>query len=192
MGDVHRDLVIRACRWLEKSERCKRVFAEVQTLNLNEFPDAIGYNSRGGTTVVEAKASVSDFRRDASKEWKHRARAWESAPLAEARSSHPVGMGTWRYYIMPREMVPLDAIPEDHGVLWVSDKGKVFRMRKAPRRPLRDVNSEISILCTMLQRYELGCQWIPGEYRFETERERKARAEGATEATRESAEEMEA
>lgn len=175
MGDVHRDLVLRACRWLEKTERCKRVFAEVQTLNLSEFPDAIGYNANGGTVVVEAKASVADFKRDASKEWKHRARAWESAPSGEARSSQPVGMGAWRYYIMPREMVPLDAVPEDHGVLWVSDKGSVFRMRKAPHRPLRDVNSEISILCTMLQRYELDLRWLPKEYRFETERENKER-----------------
>lgn len=175
MGDVHRDLVLRACRWLEKTERCTRVFAEVQTLNLSEFPDAIGYNTRGETVVVEAKASVSDFKRDASKEWKRRAKAWESAPPGEASSSQPIGMGAWRYYIMPREMVPLDAIPECHGVLWVSDKGKVFRMRKAPHRPLRDVNSEISILCTMLQRYELDLRWLPKEYRFETERENKAR-----------------
>lgn len=175
MGDVHRDLVLRACRWLEKTERCKHVFAEVQSLNLSEFPDAIGYNSRGGTVVVEAKASVADFKRDASKSWKAYANAWESAPPGEARSSQPVGMGAWRYYIMPREMVPLDAIPDDHGVLWVNEKGKVFRMRKAPHRPIRDVNSEISILCTMLQRYELDLRWLPSEYRFETKRENKER-----------------
>lgn len=173
MGDVHRDLVLRACRWLEKTERCTRVFAEVQSTKLNEFPDAIGYHYNGNnhrTIVVEAKASVADFKRDASKGWK--------APLlvgSAAQMNGICGMGTQRYYIVPEGLIAPDLIPEDHGLLHALPSGKVKRIREAPHRECRDVGSELSILCTMLQRYELGMRWLPAEFRFETRAEFDAR-----------------
>ena len=182
MGDVHRDLVLRACRWLAKTERCVRVYAEVQSMMISEFPDAIGYRSSGTwgrTIVVEAKASVADFKRDASKQWKamQRIHAGQITRGEETTPLEPrhLGMGSSRYYIMPDGMVPESDIPADHGLLYAMPNGRVKRVRKAPLREARDTESEISILCTMLQRYELGCQWIPAEYRFETERERLAR-----------------
>lgn len=178
MGDLHRDLVLRACRWLSKTERCTRVFAEVQSMKISEFPDAIGYrfgHTNPGTIVVEAKASVADFKRDEGKSWKQIARLRD---MDDPGSSMRIGMGTQRYYIVPWKMVQPEDVPDDHGLLYVTDAGKVLRSKAAPRRPFRDTNTEMSILCTMLQRYELGLLWLPDEYRFETRAEFDARQLG--------------
>ena len=171
MGDLHRELVLTACRWLAKTEKCTRVFAEVQSTKLNEFPDAIGYRynyNHHETVVVEAKVSVVDFKRDMNKFWK-------TGALDRAQMSGVCGMGTRRYYIVPEGLIKLKEVPEDHGLLYVMPTGKVKRVRTAPYRECRDVSSEISILCTMLQRQELGLRWWPDKFRFETRKEHEKR-----------------
>jgi hypothetical protein len=169
---THGDLVQLACRWLAKTRRCKAVFADVQTMKLNEFPDAIGFNfgyttSRSGSTVIEAKTSVADFKRDASKRWKH------LGP----------GMGRWRFYLCPEYMLGPRDIPDDHGLIYALESGKLRVVRDAPSRSERDVASELSLLTTMVQRHQLGVRWDPKTYTFETrhETERRKATEGAVE-----------
>jgi hypothetical protein len=164
---THGDLSILACRWLVKRRRCSRAFAEFNSMKLTEFPDAIGfafgYQDRG-THVIEVKVSVEDFKRDKSKSWRHFARA-----------GLPAGMGRWRYYLVPEGLVRVEDLPEDHGLLYATASGRVKIVREAPIREVRDVDSELVILSTALQRYELGIPWIASEFRFETETEMKRR-----------------
>lgn len=167
----HSDLCIVACQWLAKSRRCQHVFADVSSMKLNEFPDAIGYRPRaygGGTTVIEVKTSIEDFKRDAHKGWRQR----------EAMGAVS-GMGRWRYYLTPEDLISEVDVPDDHGLLWVTSKGRIRMRRAAPIREVRDVDSELSILCTMLRRRELGVAWVANEFRFETMAETKLRTSPA-------------
>lgn len=162
---THSELCIEACRWLRK-RNAKHAFAEFQTMTLSEFPDAIGFpaGTWRGPTVVEVKVSIEDFRRDKHKGWRHR----EKAQIGEC------GMGAWRYYLVPDGMVGADGVPGDHGLLYASKRGSRMRIveaKKAPLRERRDVGSEMAILCSALQRWELGIPWVAEEFRFATREE---------------------
>ncbi len=163
MGDLHRDLVLRACRWLTKARRCPIVFAEFQSMKLNEFPDAIGYSfgfQHGGVTVVEVKVSIEDFKRDESKRWK----------------SLGPGMGTRRFYLVPEGLISAADVPEDHGLIYALEP-KLRVVKSAPARQTRDVESECAVLATALQRHQLGLRWLADQFRFETAHEHEARKE---------------
>lgn len=167
---THRELCILACRWLARKKRCEHTFAEIQSQYLQEFPDAIGFHygsQDNGAFVVECKTSISDFRADKNKTW----RAFEQAGL-------PGGMGLFRYYLVPDGLVAEADVAEDHGLLYAAPNGKVRVVREAPRRERRDVESEMHLLCKVIQRHILGIRWIPSEYRFETVAETKARQAG--------------
>jgi hypothetical protein len=162
---THSELCIAACRWLVKKRNASRVFAEFNSMKLSEFPDAIGFSfgtQNRGTIVIECKVSVADFKADKNKWWKRYA------------GCHG-GMGLRRFYLVPDGLVSVDAIPDDHGLLYATAKGRIAVVREAPARESRDVDSEMVVLTTALQRYELGIPWIADEFRFETMVETKRR-----------------
>lgn len=166
---THSELCILACRWLAKKKLCKHVFAEPQSMNLSEFPDAIGYRAGtypNATHVIEVKVSVEDFKRDKNKGW----RRFEKAGMGYGN-----GMGAHRWYLVPDGLVPESDVPPDHGLLYAKAKGKVAIVREAPIRESRDVPSELSWLGTALDRWKAGVPWVPNEYRFETMTETKRR-----------------
>lgn len=160
---THADLCVLGCRWLMRKWNAKHAFAEFNSMSLAEFPDAIGFpaSTYRGPAVIEVKVSVEDFKRDKNKGWRHR----ERAGLAGA------GMGRWRYYLVPEGLVDVADIPEDHGLLYAGPRNRVAVVKEAPIREVRDVGSEMSILCTALSRLQMGVRWIPEEFRFETETE---------------------
>jgi hypothetical protein len=84
---THAALVARAVRWLAGAKKCQVVLSEMACGWL-EVPDAIGF-SRHNSVLVEAKRTRQDFHRDASK-------------LGRRPG---VGMGTYRYYLVPHGMV---------------------------------------------------------------------------------------
>lgn len=166
-GFTHKALCIVACQWLSRTRRCAHTFADVGSMHLNEFPDAIGFRPRaygGGSTVIEVKVSVEDFKRDSAKGWRQRERLGLGG-----------GMGRWRYYLVPEGLIGEADVPLDHGLLWVTDKSRVRMIRAAPERAARDFESEVTLLCAMLRRRDLGAVWIPSEFRFETMDEAKNR-----------------
>jgi hypothetical protein len=170
---THAELCIAACRWLKAHDRAKHAFAEFQSMSLQEFPDAIGFPAGAwrGPTVIEAKVSVADFRADKNKGWRYR---------EGAGHEHSCGMGAHRYYLVPEGMIGVDDVPDDHGLLFATmRRGRVYVPKKpakqAPQRVKRDVASELSVLGTALQRWELGIPWIADEFRFETAAETKRR-----------------
>ena len=82
----HKQLVKKAAYWLKSAKQCNPVFAEQGSANFSEMPDAIGWTARE-CIVVECKTSRSDLLADMKKE--HR---------------NIGGLGTKRYYLMPREL----------------------------------------------------------------------------------------
>ncbi len=98
----HDELVERAVRWLASTKRCLIVAAEITTPN-QETPDAIGFRS-DVSYLVECKTSRVDFLADSKK----------------VTRRHPqYGLGTYRYYLCPPEIILESDLPKNWGLLWV-------------------------------------------------------------------------
>ncbi len=99
----HSELVERAARWLANTHNCPVVITE--KAGGTEEPDALGFNSRGGTTLVECKTTKSDFQADLRK--------------SVRRTLSKYGVGNRRYYLVPKELVNHAILnkPEGWGVL---------------------------------------------------------------------------
>lgn len=138
MGVSHDTLVDAACRWLRGRGRCWVVLAERSGIGM-EIPDAIGWGSRGHSTLVEAKISRADFFADAGK------------PHRRADT----GMGAERYYLTPVGLVGAQDIPAGWG--WLEFRnGRVTSRRKAEVRDLQPdaCRREASLLVNELSRYQ--------------------------------------
>jgi hypothetical protein len=127
---THTELCERACSWLRGSRRCGVVLSGIASTE--EIPDAIGWSTswrKSGSTVIECKVSLSDFRRDKLK--KHDAR-----------------IGNRRYFMVPRGLVSAERVATDypdHGLLWV--RGRIVTIeREAMDRPDANLRSENRLL----------------------------------------------
>lgn len=99
---THGELVKRAERWL-KTQGCGVVFRdEFKAATHNgELPDAIGWRD-GISVLVECKASRADFLADRSKRFRQRPE---------------IGMGDWRFFLCPPEIITVADLPEGWGLL---------------------------------------------------------------------------
>lgn len=113
MALTHPEICEIGAKWLRNSRyhNCKSVMIECGSFE--ERPDVIGFrynNPPYGSVLLEVKVSRGDFFSDRNKP--HR---------AEGR-----GMGKWRYYVCPKDMIQPHELPDDSwGLLYVSDKGRV-------------------------------------------------------------------
>jgi hypothetical protein len=130
-GELHNQLVSLAAKWLAKSHSV--VITEIA--GGSECPDAIGWTS-GSSTLIECKASRSDFKADASKQF----RAYPSG-----------GMGVFRYYLAPADLIKADELPDAWGLLEVNESGKV-RSKMAAKPQKANRSREVAILVSSLRR----------------------------------------
>jgi len=145
---AHQDLVRLAEGWLRKSCGCGVVLrdpfrARVET---GEQPDAIGW--RGEVSIlVECKTSRADFLADRKKPFRIRPE---------------LGMGDWRLYLCPPQIIQIDDLPAGHGLLWA--EGRVLRQvqgvpmgntRWVSDRPfLGNKAAEVVMLVSALRRFQ--------------------------------------
>lgn len=142
---THGELVKVAGKWLSKPWRnasctgghgsCAVILTEM-TSAAHETPDAIGFHS-GFSTLIECKATVSDFKSDKGK--------WFRREPAQ-------GMGTYRYFMVPKGLLKGEKIPEGWGVIDVADGGKtrVSTVSAQFNSNLRDENTMLlSLLCRL-------------------------------------------
>lgn len=101
---THAELVARAERWLY-SIGCGFVFTEFVTRSY-EIPDAIGFRSHT-SILVEAKTSRADFLADRKK---------------PHRMGADAGMGDWRFFMCPPDLIKPDELPPGWGLLYVREK----------------------------------------------------------------------
>lgn len=106
MNFTHDELTIIAEKWL--LSRCGFAFRELTTF-AGETPDAIGYRS-GSTILVECKASRADFLSDKKKFF---------------RRNPEQGVGSFRFFLCPQDLIKPEELPIKWGLLYVNDKGKV-------------------------------------------------------------------
>ncbi len=109
---THDDLVKRAAKWLKGTRRCVLVVSDFYWL-AGECPDAMGWAGTGESTLVECKASRSDFHADKRKPWRRRSDS---------------GLGRSRFYMTPKGLLTPADLPEGWGLLEVC--GRIVRMVK--------------------------------------------------------------
>lgn len=88
-------------------------FAIIEPASYGENPDVIGYRHGMshwsiGTIVLEAKTSRSDFLIDKNK---------------PHRQNSADGMGRWRYYICPEDLIHAEELGEKWGLIHVNSRG---------------------------------------------------------------------
>lgn len=104
---THADLIEIGYPWV--MGRCAFAFKELKTVNgTGEIPDVIGFREEG-SFLLEAKVSRSDFLCDVKK---------------YCRANAASGMGDWRFYLAPAEMIQVAELPPMWGLIEVSPKGK--------------------------------------------------------------------
>lgn len=141
---THAELVTIAERWARGAKRCPIVLSDVRCNVTNEQPDVIGWTNGGFSLLVECKASIADFQRDAKK--------WH-------RREPSTGMGCFRWY-----MAPLDVALEIARPMVTDDRWGVCTPATRGVRVLRgaqqfhDVNArqEMALLVNALRRATEG------------------------------------
>jgi len=108
---THADLIARAERWLLKTKGCGFVLTELASY-AGEIPDAIGWQHTH-SHLVECKVTRADFLSDAKKRFRH----------------YPEqGMGNYRWYMCPPDVIREADLPFRWGLTWVFPKSiKIVR-----------------------------------------------------------------
>ena len=104
---THKELVEIGYKWALK--RCGFAFKELSVAH-DEIPDVLGFNSQG-TFLLEAKVSRADFLADKKKVF---------------RIFSEKGIGDWRFFIAPKGLIMTEELPQNWGLIEVSEKGKAI------------------------------------------------------------------
>lgn len=137
----HKDLVVRAERWLLKTYKCGFAFSELTACtNSGEIPDAIGFKY-GNSVLVECKATRSDFLGDRKKQF---------------RKMPEYGMGSLRYFMTPPGLVTEEEVKEryPHWGLLIAHPKVVKNVLKAKHQEHSIVDERL-LLCSALRRVHL-------------------------------------
>lgn len=127
---THNQLVERAAKWLRK----KYPVVVTEMVSQGEEPDAIGF-AGGFSTLIECKASRADYLSEKRKRYGHRR----------------IGMGDFKYYLTPHDLVKPEELPEGWGLMYVSGKG-VKIVVEAPQIYNKDHRSEQGLLLSCIRR----------------------------------------
>lgn len=137
---THRELAEHAGRWL-RSKRHRTVFIERQSQH--ETPDAIGWTSRGVSTLIECKTSRADFLADQRK---------------VPRSRTQISIGAFRYYLAPRGILTAKDIPYDWGLLEIYGQTRicirVVREAMKIKLGVHQLRNEMKMLISELTLYQ--------------------------------------
>lgn len=105
---THQLLVQIAYKWVLRNG-CGVAFREFRSYACNgEFPDVIGFSSGGHSTLIECKATRSDFLADRKKSF---------------RITSQLGMGSYRFFCAPDGLMLAADLPNGWGLIEVDAKG---------------------------------------------------------------------
>ena len=102
----------------------------------------MGNASNEGSVLVECKISRADFKKDFSKSF---------------RIEPEQGIGNWRYYMCPTDIIKIDEIPEKWGLIYVNEKRKLKVIKHPYKDSLR--GSKYNVINTENERYLLT-RWL--------------------------------
>lgn len=134
----HRDLVNLAEKWLKNQKRCKVILTEFACCG-REIPDAVGFQYRGSSFLIECKITKSDFLADMKKPF---------------RVSQEDGIGARRYYMVPEGLVERKDVPKNWGLIYVSPTGFVRAVKESTiiRQSVNALKNEEFMLLSTIRR----------------------------------------
>lgn len=122
---THKELTERASKWLKRHNQnmivpnCSTIASEITSATITgEIPDVIGWCS-WASVLIEVKISRSDFLRDFKKPFRKFA-TW--------------GVGEYRYYICPTDLIKIDEVQESWGLLYCDEKGNIEIIKTAEQQ----------------------------------------------------------
>ena len=136
---THALLVRAAVEWLRRY-RCGVVLSE-QACVSGEVPDAIGWKRACHSVLVECKISRGDFLADRAKPF---------------REKPGLGVGSERFYLVPRGLVKVEELPAGWGLLEYSKRS--VQMVRPSRKNFRSEDGfrcEMNLLLASLRRVEI-------------------------------------
>lgn len=136
---THANLVSLAVAWLRRY-RCGVVLSE-QACVSGEMPDALGWKKACHSVLVECKVTRGDFLADRAKPF---------------RLQPKTGVGSERYYLVPRGLVVCEELPVGWGLLEVC--GREIKTIKRSVKNLRSPDGfqyEMNLLLASLRRVEV-------------------------------------
>jgi len=136
---THALLVRAAVEWLRRY-RCGVVLSEQACIS-GEVPDAIGWKRACHSVLVECKISRGDFLADRAKPF---------------RDKPEIGVGSERFYLVPRGLVRVEELPAGWGLLEYSKRGvQVVRPSRKNFRSDEGFRCEMNLLLASLRRVEI-------------------------------------
>jgi hypothetical protein len=129
---THNDLIKFAAKKLEQKHAL--VITEMAS-SAGEQPDALGFQGRY-TTLIECKASRSDFLADAKKFFRR---------IPER------GMGAYRYYMTPSGLITAEELPFQWGLFEIKGQ-RIYQKVKASYFSERAINAELALLLSVIRR----------------------------------------
>lgn len=140
----HDELCVRSAKWL-KSIGASISFDDRFRPPTSELPDAIGWRD-GVSILIEVKTSRSDFLADKNK--------W-------FRKDPSKGMGDWRFFMCPSDLIKIEDLPDGWGLLYCDGK-RVKKVHGFPTNarwyasPFQgDKQEESRVLISALRRLEI-------------------------------------
>jgi hypothetical protein len=143
---LHKKLVAKGATWLRK-QGCGVVITDsIQAITRNgERPDVIGWRENV-SILLECKASRADFLKDFAKPF---------------REDPAKGVGDWRFYLCPENIIKPDELPDGWGLLLFNGRSVVVAAGVPgntgwfTEMPFTaDKHSENAILASALRRYQ--------------------------------------
>ena len=139
-----------AANYLHKQMNCGAVFIEPNPYDNKESPDAIGFRPGGCSILMEVKVSRGDF-------------------LSDKKKPHRVdptkGMGGWRFYVCPEDVIKPEDLPPKWGLLYFTPR-KSLKVVVAPAQQISSLSPPEhywSLVCRRLR--EQPNQPLPGYLR---------------------------
>lgn len=139
---THDELVQTSAKWLKKHSQnavipnCSIVSDDIKSLTkTGEIPDVFGWCS-WCSILIEVKVSRSDYFADKKKEF---------------RTFADKGMGEFRYYICPKDMIEQCEVPMLWGLLYCDDNGNIEIVRRAIQQE-SNLDSERTLLLSLIRR----------------------------------------
>lgn len=147
---THHDLLLHADAWLKRRGCHITLIEYAAATRYGEIPDAIGWRGSGREQVsilIECKVTRGDFLADREK---------------ESRLQPEYGMGDWRFFLCPPDMIKSDELPPRWGLLYAHPSGirhvagmqwTVSSWNPAPFRACKD--AEVMMLVNALRRVQV-------------------------------------
>lgn len=120
---THKEIVGAAAEYMHRHANV--VLPEFFTHNA-ELPDILAFDMRF-STIIECKVTRTDFLKDAKKSF---------------RLNPNSGMGDWRYYCCPKDLIKPEEIPYGWGLLYVYPSGAIRKQREAIKLFKKDIDAE--------------------------------------------------